>query len=167
MTKPAAQYLREQAVVSAAINLLLNGALAWLLYRRLAVVPLGGEQGLVADLLITAFLVPLLVSLIATPLVRRDVARARVERQPLAAPNPRLLRRLPSNALALGLLLGLIAAIVIGGLTIGLLRVLGVDGLTFGASAMFKAGFAGLLAFWAARWVVARALTAAPASTGS
>jgi len=163
MTKPLAQYLREQVVVAAVINLLLNGGLAWLLYRHLPMVPLKGAQSVTGDLLVMTFLIPLLISLIVTPLVRLDAARGRVARAPIPGSALGLLRRLPTNSLLLGLLLGLAALVVIGGLSLGILNLSGLDGLSFPAFALLKAGVAALVAFWVTRWIVLRALSGTPA----
>jgi hypothetical protein len=62
MAKSPARYVREQVIIAVIVNLLLNALLALLLYRRLAVVPVEGDQSVTNDLLITAFLVPLLVA---------------------------------------------------------------------------------------------------------
>lgn len=64
----------DNGVISALFNFALNGAIAWLLFRSLAHVPLWGEQSVAGDTLITAFLLPFLTGLIVTRLVARQVA---------------------------------------------------------------------------------------------
>ena len=64
----------EQAAIPAVFNLLINGAIAWLLFRSITTVPLWGESSSGVDLLITGFLLPFLTCLIVSALVRRQVA---------------------------------------------------------------------------------------------
>ena len=158
MTKAAGQYVREQTIVGGVVNLLLNAGLAWLLYRHVAVVPLAGEQSVTSDLMATAFLVPLLVTVIVKPLVRRDVARGRLDRDSLSGLKPRSPHWLPANAVVEGVLLGLIGLVLVGAPTVWLLRLLRLDGLTVGTFAAVKAGMAGLVALCVTRWVVGRTL---------
>jgi hypothetical protein len=160
MTKPVSRYVREQVAIAAAVNLLLNAGLGWLLHRHRAVVPLEGEQSATTDLMITAFLVPLLVTVIVRPLVQRDVARGKVACEPLTTPSPDVLRWLPDHLIGQGLLLGLIGLLLVGGPIVWLLRTLDVDGLSVGAFVGAKAGMAGLLALGTARWLVVRTLAA-------
>ena len=54
-------------------NFLLNGAIAWLLFRSLERVPLWGQQSIAGDTIGTCFFLPFFTALIVTPLVRRRV----------------------------------------------------------------------------------------------
>jgi hypothetical protein len=156
MSKPAEQYIREQAVAGAVVNILLNGAIAWLVYRRFSAVPLAGSHGILGDLVVTGLLIPLLVAVIVSSLVRRDHAVGKVGRfDPSYA---RLIGRLPENSLGLGLVLALCVGIPAAVLFTGVLELLGVHQLLFIAFAVFKAGFAGLLAYGVTCTVVRRAL---------
>jgi hypothetical protein len=65
--------LLEQGIGAAVVNSLLNGAIAWLLFRSLERVPLWGQQSIAGDTLATCFFLPLIPTLIVTPLVRRRV----------------------------------------------------------------------------------------------
>lgn len=72
------KYLVGQGVIGAGINFLLNGAIGWMLYRHLAHIPLYGRQSIAGDIVVTSLLLPMLVCLIATPLIRSEVRKARL-----------------------------------------------------------------------------------------
>ena len=67
-----------QGVIGAGINFLLNGAIGWMLYRHLSHIPLYGRQSIAGDIVMTSLLLPVLVCLIATPLIRSEVRKARL-----------------------------------------------------------------------------------------
>jgi hypothetical protein len=60
------------------VNLVLNGAIGWVVCRSLDRIPVSGSPSVSGDLVGTAFLLPLLVCLIATPLVRAEVRGGRL-----------------------------------------------------------------------------------------
>src|SRR5438874_2612083 len=70
--------LLEQGVGAAVFNLVLNAAIAWAMFRSVAVVPLWGQQSIMGDTIGTCFLLPLLTCLIATRLVRSHVRAGKV-----------------------------------------------------------------------------------------
>ena len=59
--------LLEQGIGSAVVNFLLNGAIAWLVFRGVAQVPLWGQQSIAGDTIGTCFFLPFLTTLIVTP----------------------------------------------------------------------------------------------------
>jgi hypothetical protein len=63
-------YLLGQAITGAVINLLLNGAIGWLLDRQLPRVRLYGPHSIAGDVVGTSLLLPLPNCLTATPLIR-------------------------------------------------------------------------------------------------
>jgi len=65
--------LIDQGLVPMVFNVVLNGAIAWALFRAVAEVPLWGDSSVGMDLLFTAFLLPFLTCLIVSRLVARDV----------------------------------------------------------------------------------------------
>jgi hypothetical protein len=56
-------------------NFLLNAAIAWVLFRQMETVPLWGQQSIVGDTIGTAFMLPLLTTLIASADRARHVRR--------------------------------------------------------------------------------------------
>jgi lysylphosphatidylglycerol synthetase-like protein (DUF2156 family) len=139
------RYLIGQSVVGAAINAILNAAIGWGLYRELSRVPLRGQQSIAADIIATSLLLPILVCLIATPLIRAEVRKARLPAADWVGPARRSFR-LPRRLLFRALTLGVLCALLIAPAVIWLLNSLGLDGLEFGPFLAFKGGFAAALA---------------------
>lgn len=165
MTQAHRKYLTSQAIVGAAVNLVLNGAIGWAAFRSLDRIPFSGSPSIAGDLAATAFLLPLLVCLIVTPLVRADTRKGKVapaERQGL------LSRSLPRSLVLRGMVLGLLAAVTMAPLTIGALQALGVREMGFWQFVSFKAVFGAALATIITPVVALRALMdpgAAPSET--
>ena len=136
--------LIEQAAVPAVFNLLLNGAIAWALFRSASEVPLWGESSVGVDLLVTAFVLPYLTCVIVSRLVARDVRSGKLPRLDAGQlPHSHWFLRSPSMR---GLLLGaagmlFFALPLVWALSLGQARPIPV--LSFVA---FKAVWAALLA---------------------
>lgn len=142
MIKQYRVYRNQQVVGAALVNWLFNAALAWLAFRQLPQVPLFGASSIVGDTLGTAVLLPLFVTLAATPTFRSLLARRVV-----LLPQPGVRRLpLPQQPLLLGLALGLLAALTLAPLALGLLAWLEVRSMAFSSFLLFKVGFAALLA---------------------
>lgn len=166
MTQNQHRYLTSQAIVGAAVNLVLNGAIGWVAYRSLARIPFSGSPSISGDLVATAFLLPLLVCLIVTPLVRAESRNGKIEP---AKPSQGLLSRVLPNGLVLrGIVLGLLASVTIAPLMTLALQALGVREMSFWQFVSFKAAFGGALATLITPVVALRALMdpgAAPSGT--
>jgi hypothetical protein len=152
--------LLEHGIGSAVFNFVLNGVLAWLLFRGVVEVPLWGQQSIAGDTIGTTLLLPLLTCLIVTPLVRRHL-HARdlgvIGWSPLA---DALLRWLPAGTFRRGLWLGTACMVAVAPLAIGALGALGIARMPFWGFVTFKATFAAGLALAVqpliALWVVRR-----------
>lgn len=168
MTQDQQKYLTGQTIVGAAVNLLLNGAIGWAAFRSLARIPFSGSPSISGDLVATAFLLPLLVCLIVTPLVRADARKGKIA---AAERSHGLLSRfLPSGLVLRGIVLGLVAAASIAPLTISALQALEVREMGFWQFVSLKAAFGGALAALITPVVALRALMdpgAAPSGVGS
>lgn len=142
MIKEYRVYRNEQVIGAAVVNWLVNAGLAWLVFRQMSQVPFFGASSIVGDTFGTAVLLPLFVTLVATPTFRSMLAR-RVVLLPQAG-----IRRLPlpQQPLLLGLALGLLAALTLAPLALCLLAWLDVRAMAFSDFLLFKAGFAALLA---------------------
>ncbi len=138
--------LVDQGVGPMAINFLLNGVIAWLLFHSTELVPLWGQSSIASDTLATAFILPLATCLIVSRIVAWQVSSGRVP--PLSSPATArfvslLARRPPLHR---GAVLGL-AAVLLGAVpVIGWFAVGGPDELTLASFLWFKASFAAVLA---------------------
>ena len=131
----------EQGAIPTLFNLVLNGLIAWLLFRTAAAVPLWGESSIGVDLLATAFLLPFITCVIVSSLVGRHVRSGKVPPLPSAQfPHSRWFQRSASKR---GLLLGAVG-VFLGGVPI-------VWALSLGQSQPFSVpSFVLFKAVWAA-----------------
>jgi len=144
--------LLDNGVGAFVVNLLLNGAIAWLLFRNATHVPMWGQSSVAGDTIATAFLLPAITCLIVTP-----VARGRVRTGRVAAVGAALWRWIPRNMVWRALLIGLICLLVLSPLTLFVLGTLGVGEWSPWHFVYFKAMFAAVegalvtpfLALWA------------------
>jgi len=70
----------QQGVVAFVVNVILNGVIAWLIFRGVEQVPVLGGSGVAADLMITAFLLPFLTCMIVSRVVASQVRGGKVPR---------------------------------------------------------------------------------------
>jgi hypothetical protein len=136
----------EQGIGSAIFNILLNGAIAWAMFRHLDVIPLWGQESIVGDTLGTTFFLPFFTALIVTPLVRRRVRSGGLDGLGWTRESHSVLGWLPPGTVRRALTLGFVTLIAVGPLAVLALHAFSVDELAFGPFIVFKALFAGLLA---------------------
>ncbi len=158
--------LLEQGVGAAVVNFALNAGIAWLLFNRLASVPLWGSQSIAGDTIGTCFFLPFFTALIVTPL-----ARSRVRAGTLAAPgwsveSHGLLARLPRGTVRRAAYLGGACAVSVAPLTIAVLDGLEVTDLQFWSFVTFKATFAALLAVLVTPLIALYAIAAPGSAAG-
>lgn len=140
------KYLVGQAVIGAGINFMLNGAIGWMLYRHLPRTPLYGEQSIAGDIVVTSFLLPVLICLIATPLIRNEVRKARLPAASWLRPGSSRAAHVLGNLLLRAVVLGVLSALLVSPVAIWTLQRLGVDGLQLWSFVAFKATVAAALA---------------------
>jgi hypothetical protein len=138
--------LRDQGVGAAIVNFLINGAIAWLMFRSLAAVPLWGQQSIAGDTIGTGFFLPFMTCLIVTPLTLRQVRSGTLPEPAWSRLDHPLLARLPRGAAARGALLGAAGALLAAPPVVLALSILGVGELEFWSFIAFKSSFAALLA---------------------
>ena len=138
--------LLEQGVGSGLFNFVLNGAIAWMLFRSLERVPLWGEQSIAGDTLGTTFLLPFFTCLFVTRLVQRQMRSGRLAPPSWHRAEHPALGRLPRGTFARALVLGFATLVVVAPPSLGLFRWIGIDDLGFWGFVAFKASFAAVLA---------------------
>lgn len=146
--------LLEEGLGSVVVNLLLNGLIAFLMFRGAARVPLWGQQSIAGDTVGTTFFLPLFTCLIVTPLARKQIKAGRFAPIPGA---PLGLQWMPASTFWRGAVLGVITALMVAPAALATLMVLGVHEQSFWGFVAFKAMFAAalgapvtpLIALWA------------------
>jgi hypothetical protein len=154
--QPIRSYIHAQGVAAAAINAVLNPAVTWLGNRRMAFVPLTGDNSIIVDIAVTSIVLSLLVSLFITPAAQREFRAGRLTGSATVFAESGALAHLPSKAWSFGLLIGVITAAVIAPLLFATLRALGFAGLSFAGFVILKAVYTAALGFVVTRWVILR-----------
>jgi hypothetical protein len=130
-------------MVPGVINVVINGAIGWAMFRDASSVPLLGSQGILGDTLATCFFLPAITCLIVTPIVRGHVRKGSAE--PLRGALPGWLGAFRRPLLPRALAFGAAGVALAGGLAFAGLSAFGVDALGFAPFLGFKAAFAGVL----------------------
>jgi hypothetical protein len=151
--------LLEHGLGSAAVNFVLNGAIAWLMFRGVTSVPLWGSQSIAGDTIGTSLFLPLITCVLVTRIARAHVGAGRVAPIGCSPMSQLVLRWLPAGTVRRGVSLGLTSIALPGALTVGALAALGVAEMPRGSFLVFKASFAAVLAALVtpviALWVIA------------
>ena len=135
----------DNGVGSAVFNFVLNGVIAWLLFRTATSVPMWGESSVGVDTLITAFLLPFFTCLIVSRVVERRVTQGHVPPlAPAELPQAGWPRR---STLARSLFLGAAGVLLAAVPVVAALSFSGFSGFAgLWPFVGFKATFAALLA---------------------
>ena len=134
----------EQGIVAFVINVLLNGGIAWLLFRSVSEIPLWGEQSVGGDLMITSILLPVLSCIIVSKIVGNQVRDGKIPRLPDA--------QIPASGFSFrasairGLFLGACALLLAASPVVAALHIGDAASFESGAFIAYKAVWAGLLA---------------------
>ena len=154
--------LVEQGVGAAVFNFVLNAAIAWAMFRSVALVPLWGQQSIMGDTIGTCFLLPLITCLVATRLARGHVRAGKVAPLGWTRASHPVLGWLPQSTARRGVALGLACIALLAPLAFIALGLLGVAGLPFWRFVLFKAVFAALAAALVTPLVALWAIAEAP-----
>jgi hypothetical protein len=152
----------EQGIGSAAFNFVLNGLIAWLLFRSFERVPLWGQQSIAGDTIGTCFFLPFITALIVTPLVRKRVHAGRIERLEWTRETHPPLGWLPGGTGKRALVLGIACTLIVGSLSLWALTAFGVGDLAFWHFVGFKAAFSAALALVVTPVIALWAITPRP-----
>lgn len=147
LTESQRKYLvHEQIIGAAVINGVINALLAWLTFRKHASVPMHGDPSILGDALGTALLLPLLLCLIATPLIRKAVRAGKVAPISLQSPRRTMLLWLPRTSFVRGLVLAVGALATCAPVMLGALTLFGVQGMSVTGFVVLKLFYAGIMA---------------------
>ena len=164
MPSAARRYLLlEQGVGAAVFNFVLNAAIAWAMFRSVAVVPLWGQQSIMGDTIGTCFLLPVITCFIATRLVRGQVRAGKVAALGWTRASHPVLGWLPQTTGRRGVALGLVSIALLAPLALAALVLLGVAAMPFWHFVVFKAAFAAFAAALVTPLVALWAIAEAPA----
>jgi hypothetical protein len=154
--------LRDQGVGAALVNFIINGAIAWVMFRSLAAVPLWGQQSIAGDTIGTGFFLPFITCLIVTPLTLRQVRTGTLPEPAWSRADHPWLARLPRGATSRGAVLGAVGALIAAPPVVLALSALGVGELPLWSFITFKAIFAAILAALVSPLIALAALGDAP-----
>ena len=134
----------EQGLFAGLINVVFNGAIAWLLMRSHREIPLWGETSMGVDLLATGFLLPFFTCLIVSRIVRSQVRQGKIPALEAHHVGPRGLHR--HSILKRALLLGVVGVVFASGPLVAILALAQASPVAVLSFVSFKAVWAGLLA---------------------
>lgn len=159
--------IAEQGLGAALINIVINAAIAWAMFRSLSVVPLWGDQSIGGDLVGTTFFLPFITCLIVTKLTYGAVAAGRVPPFPWRRADVPWLARLPARTLPRALVFGVASVVLVAPPSLFLLEWLGIQQLPFSTFVVAKSAFAAGLAATVTPLIALGALADAPSPAGA
>ncbi len=128
--------------------MIFNGLIAWLLLRNGS--PLGwtGQGNFVGDIIATAFILPFIVALIVIPLQKKKLASGKLQVIDFGSTSALqlLVNRMPASTWKLGVIFGLIGALIFAPLLLALVYIAGIEQFSPLNYAIFKGIWAGALA---------------------
>ena len=142
-------HIRKESIVNFSCNAVINGIIAWFIVRSKGVLLIwGGEHTFGGDIIATAFLLLLIISLIVIPLNKKKVLKGKV---PSLEWNQslflhKILSRFPKNTFLCSLIFGFIGIVLVAPLTLLPLFALGITQMTPLSYSIFKGVWAGVLA---------------------
>ena len=148
MTQSGKAHLKHEALVSGLSNTVFNGIIAWLLLRNGPALAWDGQHSFAVDVIATAFILPLIVALIAIPLQRVKLRKGKLQSINLGPESllQSLADRFPASTFKGSLLFGLIGMCLIAPLTLAGFFLLGVETVAPLHYAIFKGLWAGAMA---------------------
>ncbi len=153
-----------QAIIPLVINIAVNVVLGLLTFSGADTVQTWTrDKGAVADSVGTCFFLPLITCLIATPIVRHDVARGRVERFP-TNDLPQWVHAVGGRLIPRALKFGIAGLLLLAGPVVGLYAQLAGDSIETTAFLVIKASFAGVFGFFVTPLIAIVALADQPAA---
>jgi hypothetical protein len=125
------KFMTTELIVSAVINGAFGVLFGWLIVRGVDAVPFSGAGGIVIDVLATAFIIGLLLTLIVTPILRGRIRKGGMPKLAEAS-LPAPLGLFPQNTFLRGAVMGLGGMVVVAPLILGLFWATGTAQLSPG-----------------------------------
>ena len=136
----------EQGISSAFFNLLINGGIAWLLFKGETIIPVFGDNpSVLFDGVVTLFLLGVLLTGIVTPLARRAAIKKPELRPTVPRAETAVLKCLPKGLLLRCLFLGAVITAVLVPLFLLIFSALGVESLSPIGYVVFKGIYTGIV----------------------
>jgi hypothetical protein len=156
--------LLDNGAGAAALNLGINGAIAWVMFHGAATVPLWGAVGIASDTAATSLILPFLTCVIVTALTDWHVRAGRLTSLPPRAARPQgrarsLARWLPEATWARAGVFAVASLVLLVPMTLLAFVGLGIDRLPFERFVVFKAAFAVANGLLVTPWIAVLALS--------
>ena len=145
-TQTPRQYLKDAAIWSAGINLVLNLLAGWLIYRKTPFIPLEGQTSLRGDTTVMVFLIVFFSLLLAVPGIKKAIKEGKLLPYKNAKAFPGAVRWLLGKGLPLATLVAFLCVFLFVPVTMWKLSWLHVDGLALWPFLAFKSIMAALTA---------------------
>lgn len=136
----------EQGLVPVVFNFFFSGFIAWLVFQSMASVPLWGQTSLGLDLLLTAFLLPFLTTIISSAVINKQVIAEKVP--PLYFDFQKGMSWLHCSPVKFGISYGLFCVVFCALPMVWILSLSNLQSLPVDSFILFKSVWAALLSLW-------------------
>lgn len=134
----------EQGLIPVVINFFINGFIIWLIFHSMDFVPLWGHTSIGVDILLTAFILPCVITIIASVVISKQVELNMVPPVQSDYPLWAVLRQW--SAVKLGIILGVCCVVFCGIPMVWILSAGQVQSIPLNDFIIFKSSWAALLA---------------------
>lgn len=141
---PLKKFMMIELIAAAIINGGIGAFIGWLVTKKMDVVPFAGEGGIIIDVMATAFLTGLLLTLIVTPLMRGRIAKGvvpKIEEGQLSG----LMKMLPQNVMIRAFIMAIAGLVILTPLILLVFKLLGVTELPQGTFVLAKGIYGGVI----------------------
>lgn len=132
----------DNGLVAAVGNFLINGAIAWVLFRPYPEVPLWGPVSIAGDTIVTSLALPFISCLIVIGVTKWNVRGGRISPLPEPFDQHALAQWLPSTTWGRTFAFTLASGLLLAPATLATLAYLGVDAMPYHQFVIFKASWA-------------------------
>jgi len=133
----------EQGIIPVVFNFFLNGFIAWMVFQSMESVPLWGQTSLGVDLLLTAFLLPFLTTVISSVIIKKQVLSKKVP--PLYLYYLNGVGWLRCSPVRFGIIFGLFCVVFCAIPMVWILSLSHLQAISVDSYIIFKSGWAAML----------------------